>query len=290
MGAPDTTVPAGDVAVRLAGSRVVFQSPAFAGMAQAIDWFPDEHPPAPAVVMQQRGEDGYPCGYCHMVDGRGRPENASLRGFPADYIVEQVKAFASGARRAASPAFVPTQYMASVAHAVSPADLRAAAAYFSGFEPQAHTQVVEAAVIPAATAWHYVYRFDRSHSEALGQRIVEGPVDGERFELRDPGTQYIAYVPQGAIGRGRDIAEHGASGGPACVTCHGSALIGIAGASPSYLVRQLMAFRSKARNDSGAAPMQAVAARLDDAQVIDAAAFIASRLPWTHAQAKALEP
>lgn len=277
----DPYAPTASMSVRLPGSPIVFQKSDFHGMARAIDWFPGAHPPAPEVVMRAQGEGVFPCGYCHLPDGRGRPENARLQGLPTDYIVEQVKAFAAGARLAASPDFVPTRYMASVAHAVTAADLNAAAAYFSRFEPQSFTRVVEAAAIPAATEWHFVYRFDRSRREALGQRIVEGPVESERFELRDPETPYIAYVPVGAIARGQATAERGASGGPACVSCHGPALAGIAGASPTYIVRQLMAFRDKTRSDPGAAPMQAVAARLTDTQIIDAAAFVGSRRPWT---------
>jgi cytochrome c553 len=174
--------------------------------------------------------------------------------------------------------------MAATAHAIRPADLAAAAGYFSGFEPRSQTRVVEAGTIPAAAAWAFVYRFDDARHEALGERIIEGPVDAARFELRDPATRYIAYVPDGAIGRGRVIAEHGAAGGPACVSCHGRALLGIAGASPTYLARQLLNFRSGARNDPDAGPMQAVAGTLTDAQIIDAAAFVGSRGPATRAE------
>lgn len=280
----DASAPEAGHGVRLAGSRVVFQAADFEGMARAIDWFPDAHPPAPDVVMRARGQGGFPCGYCHLVNGTGRPENARLAGLPADYIVEQVKAFAAGARRSASPDYAPTHYMEGVAHALGDADLAAAAAYFSQFEPQTHTRVVESATIPGADMWHFVYRFDDRRREALGQRIVEGPADLARFELRDPGTPYTAYVPEGAIARGRNIAEHGVAGGPACESCHGTALAGIAGASPSYLARQLMGFRSKARNDPGAAPMQEVAARLTDAEIIDAAAYVGSRPAWTRAE------
>lgn len=268
--------------VRLPGSPAIFHRSDFDGL-QAIDWFPNAHSRAPEVVMHANGKGGYPCGYCHLPDGRGRPENARLQGLPARYIVKQVEAFASGTRRAAVP-YMPTSLMAEVAHAIQPADLKAAAAYFSQFEPQSHTQIVETETIPAADAWHFVYRFDRSRQEALGQRIIEGPADGERFELRDPETHYIAYVPEGAVARGRVIAEHGASGGPACVSCHGQALVGIAGASPSFLARQLMDFRSKARSDPDAAPMQAVAGQLTDAQIIDASAYVGSHSPWTRAE------
>jgi len=280
--ATHASAPRASEVMRLPGSQVVLHQSDFDG-ARAVDWFPNAHPPAPEAVLHAASKGGYPCGYCHLPDGGGRTENARLQGLPADYIVEQVKAFANGARRATVP-YMPTTYMAEAAHAIQPTDLKAAADYFSQFEPQSHTHIVETATIPAATAWQFVYRFDHVRHEALGQRIIEGPIDGERFELRDPATRYIAYVPEGAIARGRAIAEHGASGGPACVSCHGQALIGIAGASPTFLARQLLNFRSKARNDPSAAPMQAVAGPLTDAQIIDAAAFVGSRRPWTRAE------
>jgi cytochrome c553 len=273
--------------MRLAGSSVILHGSDFDG-AQAVDWFPAAHPPAPTVVMHAPPGGRFACGYCHLPDGRGRPENARLQGLPADYIVEQVQAFASGARGAAVP-YIPTRLMAETAHAVDPVALRAAAVYFSQIEPQSYTHVIETATIPAATMWRFVYRFDPARQESLGQRIVEGPVDRERFELRDPATRFVAYVPKGAIARGRTIAEHGASGGPACISCHGQALIGIAGASPGFLARQLMNFRAKSRQDPGAAPMLAVAAGLTDRQIIDAAAYVASRKPWTRTEmAKAM--
>ena len=289
FGASDPSAQSATTPLRLPGSKVVFHAADLHGMTRAIDWFPNAHPPAPDAVLRAGGPGAFPCGYCHLPDGRGRPENARLQGLPAAYIEQQVQAFASGARRAAAPDYVPTHYMATVAHAVSAAGLKAAAAFFSQIEPQSQTRIVEAAVIPAAEPWRFVYRFDRTRQEKLGQRIVEGPVDPARFELRDPATPYIAYVPVSAIARGQAIAEHGASGGPACESCHGATLTGIAGASPTYLARQLMGFRVKMRNDPGAAPMQDVAGRLSDAQIIDIAAYAASRPPWTRAEAAVLE-
>ena len=260
--------PPGPDVVRLPGSAIAYRHADFHDMARAIDWFPDSHPAAPDVVIRRAGEVALACGYCHLPDGRGRPENARLQGLPASYIVEQVNAFAAGTRRAARPDYAPTGYMTQAAHALSPADLTAAATYFSQFEPLSHTRVVETATIQAATPWHFVYRFDATRTEPLGQRIVEGPDDPERFELRDPETAYTAYVPVGALKRGAVIAS-GTAGAPACASCHGQSLVGIAGASPTFLARQLMGFRAKTRNDPGAAPMQAVAANLTDAQIID---------------------
>jgi cytochrome c553 len=269
----------------LSGSAITYQHADFQNMARAIDWFPDSHPAAPDVVIRRTGAGAAACGYCHLPDGRGRPENARLQGLPASYIIEQVKAFATGTRRAARPDYAPARYMAEAAHALSPADLAAAATYFSQFEPLSHTRVVETATIPAATAWHFVNHFDATRTEPLGQRIVEGPDDPERFELRDPETSYTAYVPIGALKRGEAIANHGTATAPACVGCHGQFLVGIAGASPTFLARQLMGFRAKTRNDPSAAPMQAVAANLTDAQIIDVAAFVGSHRSWTRAEA-----
>ena len=284
-GAPEpASAPEAPRVVRLPGSDIAFRESDLHGMSRAIDWFPASHPPPPDIVLRQGPGDAYPCGYCHLANGRGRPENARLQGLPAAYIVTQVKAFASGARRSPAPGYIPTQYMTTVAHAVSASDLAAAANYFSGIEPGSTTRVVEAATIPQATAWKFVYRFDPMRREPLGQRIVEGPVDPERFEFRDPETPYTAYVPEGAIARGRLIAERGLLGAPPCESCHGRALAGFAGASPSYLARQLMGFRAKTRDDPEAEPMQAVAARMTDAQIIDAAAYAASLRPWSRAE------
>jgi hypothetical protein len=42
----------------------------------------------------------FACGFCHLPNGLGRPENSSLAGLPASYIVQQVADFKSGARKA----------------------------------------------------------------------------------------------------------------------------------------------------------------------------------------------
>lgn len=251
--------------------------------SRAPDWIPREHPPAPRAVLAARGK-GWACGYCHLVNGAGRSENAQLRGQPAEYIEEQVRAFASGARRPLDASYAPSNLMAATARAVSPADLHAAAVYFAGLEPQRHARVIEAATIPRAEAEGFLYRFDASAHEPLAGRIVEGATDAERHRLHDPHEQSIAYVPEGAIARGAVLANHGTPDRPACASCHTAHFVGIGGESPTYIVRQLAGFRAKTRNDPGAAPMQAVAARLTDAEIVDLAAYIGSRAPWTRAQ------
>lgn len=270
---------------RLPGSPISVSEAALHDLTHATDWFPSEHPPAPRVVLAAKGGA---CGYCHLVTGAGRSENAQLRGLPVEYIEEQVHAFASGARRPAQPS-PPADYMAAVARAVSPADLHAAAVYFSRLEPVQHARVIETATIPRATAEGFLYRFDATAREMLGQRIIEGSVDSARHRLRDPHERTIAYVPVGALARGAALANRGTASFPACATCHTAHFVGIGGESPSYIARQLAGFRARTRNDPGAAPMQTVAAKLRDDQILDLAAYLGSRPAWTRAQMAAAE-
>lgn len=270
---------------RLPGASRSFTDAALSDMTHAPDWFPKEHSPVPRSVIA--GTNGaFACGYCHLVNGAGRSENAQLRGQPVSYIEEQVRAFATGARRSAGPAS-PTEYMAAAARMVSPADLHSAAVYFASLEPQQHAHVIEASVTPRATAEGYLYRFDPTAREPLGNRILEGATDAERHRLHDPHELSIAYVPVGSIARGAALATHGTADFPACASCHTAHFVGIGGASPTYVVRQLAGFRARTRNDPGAAPMQAVAAKLRDDQIIDLAAYIGSRPAWTRADLSA---
>ena len=64
----------------------------------APDWFPDDHPPMPEVVAHGRAPRAFACAKCHMANGFGQPESASLAGLPAAYIVQQLADFKSGAR------------------------------------------------------------------------------------------------------------------------------------------------------------------------------------------------
>ena len=133
----------------------------------------------------------------------------------------------------------------------------------------------------------FVYaRVPAGGTEPLGSRIVEGPPDFERHELRDDGMTYIAYVPPGSIKRGRSIATTGTNGlATACVTCHGPKLAGtglvppIAGRYPTYIVRQLVAFKTGARSTPASQPMQVVVARLSVEEMIAVAAYAASLRP-----------
>jgi hypothetical protein len=72
--------PTNSGAVRVPHSRVAFLPSQLADLFSAPDWHPADHPVMPEVVAHGRKPSVYACGYCHLPDGNGRPENASLAG------------------------------------------------------------------------------------------------------------------------------------------------------------------------------------------------------------------
>jgi cytochrome c553 len=248
------------------------------------DWHPSGHSAMPDVVAHGRKPNLYACAYCHLPNGMGRPENATLAGLPADYIVAQVADFRSSARRNPLPGWGPGNSMHAVAMNATEAEVDSAARYFSGLRFTPRARVIEAARIPRMRQAAFVYaRIPGAGTEPIGSRIVEGPPDFERHELRDDGMTYVAYVPPGSIKRGRSIARAGTNGlATACVTCHGAKLTGtglippLAGRYPTYLVRQLLAFKTGTRSTAASQPMQTVVAGMSVADMIAVAAYAAS--------------
>jgi len=279
-----STIPRPPVPHTLAGSTLHPTGDQLETMADAVDWYPGDHPAAPDAVMHGSGKASA-CGYCHLPNGAGRPENASLAGLDAAYIRRSVHAYVSGTRGSSDPTFLAFQLMRQTALAANDADIDAAAAYFSRLPRHAFGRVIEAASIPAPVGDAMVYRPDPSgRRAALGQRLIEMPDDFGRFKARDSRLGYTAYVPPGAIAKGANLATGMAPGGPpACAACHGWDYNGttiappLAGRSPTYLARQLVNYRSGARHDDQAAAMHAVAAHLTDQDVIALAAYMASR-------------
>lgn len=244
-------------------------------MSRAVDWRPASHAPLPPAVARGEGA-AFACGYCHLPAGEGRPENASLAGLAPNYIERQVAAFADGTRHAAMPDWMPTKFMALTAHNVTPAAVHAAALYFNRIHFVSRVKVVEVAAVPAPVARAFLFMPTAGGApEPIGNRIVEAPVDFERFERRDPDVGYIAYVPPSSLARGEAVMAR-----VGCPACHGAAMKAWgAGRSPSYIVRQLLAFQSGARHDAAAAPMTAVAGKLSTADMVDVAAYWASLKP-----------
>ena len=85
-------------------STAVFTLAQIDDLFDVPDWHPASHPPMPDIVGHGSKPDVYACGYCHLPNGLGRPENSSIAGLPADYIIQQMADFKSGLRKSAEPA------------------------------------------------------------------------------------------------------------------------------------------------------------------------------------------
>jgi cytochrome c553 len=275
--------------VTLPGSKVTFKEPQMRDRTTAVDWFPGGHPAMPAAVKGGAGTKGFACGFCHLPEGPGRTESADVAGMPADYLYRQLLDMKSGARSLMDPHYGAQGNMIITAKAWPDADLRAAADYFAKLKYPApnHVKVVETAEVPAHRANAFVYEFEKEGAkEPIGERIIEGPDDFERFELRDWRVPFTAYVPQGAVARGAALAKgDSVKGLPACDTCHGAGLKGgavappIAGRYPTGVFRQLYAFKTGARNGLAAGFMKPMVANLSQKDMIDLAAYVGSLKP-----------
>jgi len=281
--ASDTTRP-----LSVAGSQVRFAAADLARASITSDWFPLEHAKLPAVVAASHSDKKIACGYCHLADGSGRPENAKVSGLPVAYIIAQVRSIHTEERQPAKPGWAPSALMKDAIADLSDQEIAEAAEYFSRQRTKSHVRVLERAFVPQHAASCGIFIPADGRLRPLHQAILEMPIDAERFERRDPHTTYIAYVPKGSVDRGRQLAGSGDNGRTQpCAACHGADLRSgpelegppLAGRFASYLFRQLYGFQSGARAGDSAQPMQSVVAKLTQADMIDLAAYAASLTP-----------
>jgi cytochrome c553 len=243
------------------------------------DWFPDQHPAAPAVVTHGNG-DVLACGACHLMSGMGHAESSQLAGLPADYIAQQMADFKSGARK--DPA-----RMTAIGKAMSPEDAKAAADYFSALKPIPWNKVVEADTVPKTylNGGRQRLPLPAGGTEPIGMRIIEVPQDPALATARDPRSGFTDYVPTGSIAKGQSLVTTGGGKTIPCGICHGTNLLGmgdvprIAGLSPVYIARQLYRFQQGDRNGDAAELMKPTVAQLNDDDIIAVAAFLASKPP-----------
>jgi len=251
------------------------------------DWHPGGHPPMPGIVAHGRKPKIFACGYCHLPNGFGRPENANLAGLPADYIAEQMSDFKNGLRKTSVPEFLPAVSMGKYEQLASEQEVREAAAYFTGIKPKPWIRVLETDSVPKTqvAGWMLV-AWEPREMEPIGARIIETPENLERTELRDDTSGFIAYVPVGSIATGKALVTTGGEGKTVpCATCHGTGLQGmkdvpgIAGRSPSYVVRQIVDMQNGLRAGAGSQQMKSVVAKLNIEDMIAIAAYTASLNP-----------
>ncbi len=270
-------VPGSNISMTTAQTRDAFNPP---------DWHPYGHPDMPDAVSHGRRPEMRACGFCHLVNGQGRPENASLTGLPAVYIIQQMADFKNGDRKSAEPRMGPPNAMIQDAKAAHDDEIKAAAEYFASFPYRKWIRVVEAKAVPKTRIAGSMHVPTNNGTEPLGARIIEMPEDLSRTELRDAASGFVAYVPPGSIKRGEALVKSGGAGKTVpCGTCHGADLKGLgpvpplAGRSPSYTVRQLFDLQTGVRKGPWSPLMKAAVEKLTIDDMIAIAAYTSSREP-----------
>ena len=278
--------PEDGISRRVPGSSATYSVTQLRDRFIAPVWHPGDHPPLPQIVAQGRKPNVFACGFCHRADGPGGPENSSLAGLPATYIVQQMDDYKSGARKTSAPKR-NVDLMISLAQDITNAEVEAAAAYFSALKPRANIRVVESTTVAKTfVAGWFLAASTTGEKEPLAQRIIEVPEDLEQYENRDPRARFIAYVPPGSVAKGAALVSTGGAGKTLqCAICHGPDLKGlggipsIAGRSPSYVVRQLYDIQNGARAGTAAQLMKGTVANLTVDDMVAIAAYLASRAP-----------
>ncbi len=251
------------------------------------DWYPGDHPAMPDVVSHGKKPDVRACGLCHYPNGKGRPENAGVAGLPVSYFIQQMNDFRSGARKSAEPRKANTNVMIAIAKGMTEDEIKTAAEYFGSMKWSPWIKVVETKTVPKTRIAGGMFLTLEGHdTEPLGSRIIETPVNAEATEvLRDARSGFIAYVPVGSVKKGEALVTTGAGKTTQCAMCHGADLKGmgpvpgIAGRSPSYMVRQLYDMQQGARHGVWTELMKPVVSKLTDEDFIAIAAYTASRMP-----------
>ena len=124
-------------------------------------------------------------------------------------------------------------------------------------------------------------------TEDLDDRLLEVTNELVRHERRDDRLEYTAYVPPGSIDTRQAPGRHwrwrqDADPAPPAISANlkGTDKIPpIAGRSPTYLLRQMLAFRNGTRANEAAQQMTPVVEKLTLNEMIDVVAYLGSLYP-----------
>jgi cytochrome c553 len=279
--APDTTIR------HVPGSTLEFTRAQIANGFGPADWFPGDHPTMPDIVAHGKQPDVRACSLCHYPNGKGRAENAGVSGFPIYYFIEQMHEFRDGNRKSADARKANTNAMITIAKGMTDDEIKAAAEYFGAMKWTPWIKVVESATVPKTHINGGLFlKNEGNETEPIGDRIIEVPEDAEATEiLRNPRSPFIAYAPPGSLKKGEALVTTGAGKTVQCGTCHGADLRGmgpvpgIAGRSPSYLVRQMYDMQAGMRKGQWTELMKPVVEKLSADDMLTIAAYCASRQP-----------
>jgi cytochrome c553 len=283
---------------KIAGSTKSFTAAQVRDQFGPADWFPEDHPAMPDIVAHGRRDAMIvACSLCHYPNGKGRPENAGVSGLPESYFIQTMLDFKNGLRKTADARKGNTGRMAAFAKAMTDEEIRATAKYFGSMKWTPWIRVVETDTVPKtriAGGMFLALEGAEAGKEPIGQRIIEVPEKLEDTELlRNPRSGFIAYVPQGAVKKGQALVAAASNKTVQCGICHGSDLEGLGpvpglnGRSPSYMVRQLYDMQNGFRTGEWTSLMKPVVEKLSADDMINIAAYLASRPPGAGAQSRA---
>ena len=279
--------PAADEAtlLRVPGSSRSFTLAQIEDPFGPADWFPEDHPLMPEIVAKGRRPDVRACATCHYPNGKGRPSNGSVSGLPVGYFIQSVDDFKNGLRKPADSRKNNVNQMIAFAKAMTADEVRIAAEYFGSIAWTPWIRVVETERAPKTHVEGFIhYALPGNDSEPLGMRILEVPEDNVQSEpLRNPRSGFVAYAPIGSVKKGEALVRTGGDGRTLqCAICHGPDLRGlgnvpgIAGRSPSYLVRQMYDMQAGTRRGPGAALMRAAVEKLTNEDYVAIGAYVSS--------------
>jgi cytochrome c553 len=217
-----------------------------------------------------------------------RPGIDGGAGLPDAYFIATMHDFNNHVRKSPEPRKANTNVMIQIAKGMTEYEIKAAAEYFGSMKWTPWIQVMETKTVPKTRIQGGMYlRLEGNETEPIGMRIIETPVNVEHTEtLRDPRSGFIAYAPMGSIKKGEELVTTGGKGKTVQgAFCHGADLKGLgpvpglAGRSPSYMVRQMYDMQAGARKGVWTDLMKPVVAKLTDEDFVSIAAYLSSRMP-----------
>ncbi len=248
------------------------------------DWFPNEHPPLPPIVAHGQAPHVMACILCHLPNGNGHPESASVSGLTVEYIVAQMHAFRDGDRQN-----IRAPAMAEMAYVISEKDLHEAAEYFAHIPraQQKWIRVVETARAPASHVGPGGARFFDKGTATMpvAPDMIYEVAESEQVELRNDHAGFVDFVPMGSLAKGRTVAMGNRGKMRSCGSCHGEDYRGhddaprLAGRGAYYLIRQLADMKAGHRKGAALGKMKEIIGELSDADILNVAAYMASRQP-----------
>jgi len=256
------------------------------------EWFPNDYPqPMPSVNMvgsESLGNTARACSLCHLANGKGRPENAPPGGQPAAYTIQQLNDMRNDLRNTSDPRKSNTHTMIRLTKEMTEDEMLESAEYFSAIPWTPWMRVIETDLVPEMEL-HTNDMFitvGTDHTVPIAGRIIETPESELNANyLRDSRSGWNVYVPVGSLAKGEELVTTGGGKTVSCGVCHGPDLMGlgsmpgIAGRSPSYMMRQLWDMRQGTRKGPQAALMMPVIENLTVEDMTNIVAYLASLMP-----------